>query len=373
MNILFLTTHLNAGGITSYLLTLSKGLIRCGHEIHIVSSGGDQQDSFRSAGVTLMIIDLRTKSELSFKIYFNLPRLKKYILHNQIDVIHANTRITQVMGRLLQKLTGSAYVSTCHGFFRPRLLRKRFGAWGKRVIAVSSPVKDHLLKDFSVEEKRICLIENGIDLEQFTPADEGRKREIRKSFGYTDELLIGLIARFSGVKGQDILIQAMLAVVKQFPGAHLLLIGHGREENNLKQWVQRLSLKDHVHFHPVIAKTADMLAMLDIVACPSRNEGLGLSIMEAQAVGLPVVATRVGGIPSLIRNGETGLLVEPENPASLAAALIRLCGDPDLRMRLGHYARQWAAANYSSERMTEKTLECYKKLSFLRKQESSVV
>ena len=239
-----------------------------------------------------------------------------------------------------------------------------FGAWGDRVIAVSPPVQEHLLKDFSVDEKRICLIENGIDLEQFTPADQVRKREIRKPFGYGNEILIGIVARFSGVKGQDILIQAMPAVVKKFPNAHLLLIGHGKEESNLKQWVERLSLKDRIHFHPVIAKTSEMLAMLDIVACPSRNEGLGLSIMEAQAMGLPVVATRVGGIPSLIRNGETGLLVETEDSASLSAALIRLCGDADLRMRLGHYARQWAAANYSSDRMTERTLECYRSTKF---------
>lgn len=364
MKILFLTTHLNAGGISSYLLTLSKGLIRRGHEVHLVSAGGDQEDSFRSAGVRLMTVDLRTKSELSPKIYLNLFRLKKYIFHNRIEMIHANTRITQVMGRLLQKLTGAAYVSTCHGFFRPRLFRKMFGAWGERVIAVSPPVKEHLLKDFSVDENRICLIENGIDLEQFTPAESARKRKIRKQLGYTNEILIGLIARFSGVKGQDILIQAMPPVVKKFPDAHLLLIGHGKEENNLKQWVERLSLKDRVHFHPVIAKTADMLAMLDIVACPSRNEGLGLSIMEAQAMGLPVVATRVGGIPGLIQNGETGLLVDPEDSSSLSAALMRLCGDPDLRMRLGHYARQWASANYSSERMTERTLECYHSIKF---------
>ncbi len=367
MNILFLTTHLNAGGITSYLLTLSKGLIRNGHTVHIISAGGNQETSFQKIGIQCLTLNIRTKSELSPKIYFNLSRLKKYISENRIDVIHAQTRVTQVMGRLLQKMTGVAYVSTCHGFFRPRILRKMFGAWGDRVIAISPQVKDHLIKDFSVEENRVCLVDSGLDIDQFVPADDAQKHEVRKKFGYDREILIGIIARFSDVKGQDLLVQAMPDVAKAFPNARLLLIGSGREEALLRQWVQKLSLENHVHFHPVVAQTAEMLSMLDIVVAPSRNEGLGLSIMEAQAMGLPVIGTRVGGIPSVIKDGETGILIESESVVGaqravplLSEAIVRLCGQPDLRQQLGQNARAAAIKNYSSDRMADKTVECYR-------------
>lgn len=363
MNILFLTTHLNAGGITSYLFTLSKGLVRKGHTVHLASAGGNRQDAFHQAGVRTVFVDFRTKSELSPKIYFSLSRLKTYVRDHHIDVVHSHTRVTQVAGRLLKMFSGVAYVSTCHGFFRPHWFRKRLGAWGDRVIAISPQVQDHLMKDFSVAEDRIALVESGIDLEMFQPADEAVKKSIRAKLGYGEEILIGIIARFSDVKGQDLLVIAMKDVIRACPQARLLLIGSGKQEELLRGLTKELGLQAHVRFHPVVAQTAEMLSALDIVVSPSRNEGLGLSIMEAQAMALPVVGTRVGGIPSLIKDGETGLLIEPEAPPAIAASVVRLCRDPGLRLRLGQSARRFAVDRCSSDGMVDKTVACYRSVA----------
>ena len=126
MNILFLTTHLNAGGITSYLLTLTKGFSEKGHGVYIVSSGGNQQNDFVALGARCVVLNIKAKSELDLRIYFALGFLKKYIRDNHIDVLHGHTRITQVMARILRNLTGVPYVTTCHGFFKPRFFRKIF-------------------------------------------------------------------------------------------------------------------------------------------------------------------------------------------------------------------------------------------------------
>src|SRR3989338_9847516 len=106
MNILLCTTHLNTGGITSYLLTLSKGLIREGHRVHLVSSGGEQMEDFSYAGVEHFIVDIRTKSELSPRLYRALGEVRHYVIQKNIHVIHSHSRVTQVMGWLLHKLTG---------------------------------------------------------------------------------------------------------------------------------------------------------------------------------------------------------------------------------------------------------------------------
>jgi len=120
MKTLFLTTHLNTGGITSYLLTLTKGLIARGHKVYLISSGGNTEEEFEAMGVRLHNLNFRTKSDISPKIYFSIPIIKSYINEYKIDIVHAHTRITQIMGCILKFNTKIPYLSTCHGFFKTR-------------------------------------------------------------------------------------------------------------------------------------------------------------------------------------------------------------------------------------------------------------
>ncbi len=362
MKTLFLSTHLNAGGITSYMLTMAKGLIQCGHHVHVATSGGNMEKEFLNAGVKLLTINIRTKSELSLKIYFSLPLIKRYVQENDIDLIHSQTRVTQVAGALLQKLTGQPHMSTCHGFFKTRLSRKLIPCWGSAVIAISKAVEAHLIDDFKVDRSKIHLIESGIDLDKFFPVNDEQKHELRQRFDLGNDPVVGIVARLSDVKGQDILVKAMAKVVTHIPKAKLLLVGEGKMEKFLRDEVGRLNLNDHVRFFAIINKTQEMLSLFDIFAMPSRQEGLGLSIMEAQASGLPVVASRVGGIPSLIEHGKTGLLVEPENSDELADAIIRLFNDGAYLKEMGEAGRLFIQSAHSADKMTDKVQQLYQKI-----------
>ena len=360
MNILFLTTHLNAGGITSYLFTLAGGLVHRGHRVHVISGGGDRHDDFRSAGAQVTALKIRTKSELDPRIYCALKPMECYIAQYGIDCIHSQTRITQVMGTLLKKRTGCPHISTCHGFFKRRLSRRLFPCWGEKVIAISSAVKRHLMDDFGVTPDKIILIESGVDLNDFAPVSQVTRIQQRKKYGLVDEPVIGMIARLSEVKGQDILIRSMPQVMTRVPRAKLLLVGEGKTQETLRGMVKRMNLTGHVRFIPLVNKTMEMLQLCDIFVMPSRQEGLGLSIMEAQAFGLPVVASRVGGIPSLIEHGQTGLLVEPENPRALADAIIELCNNPQRSRDIGTAARQFIQKHHSANRMVDETEALYR-------------
>jgi len=359
VNILFLTTHLNTGGITQYLLTLTKGFIQRKVNVHIVSSGGNMEDAFTAVGAEVFNLDIRTKSELSPKIYKALSPLKQYIQENAIDVIHSQTRITQVMGVLLSKMTGCLYVSTCHGFFKPRLSRRLIPCWGQRVIAISEVVVKHLTEDFGADQNNVFLVKNGIDLKDFEPATIESKAALRIKFNLNENYVIGMIARLSDVKGQDILVEAMKKIIQKIPKAKLLFIGEGKLEGLLRRMVTELGLERHVQFYSIVNKTSEMLSVLDVFINPSRQEGLGLSVMEAQAAGLPVVASNVGGIPSLIEHQETGILVEPENPEVLADAILELLQNKAKSEKIGLAARKQAEEQYSSEVMVEKTLKIY--------------
>ncbi len=363
MNILFLTTHLNSGGITSYLLTLTRGLIGKGHKVFLATSGGNREDAFLTLGACHLKMNIRTKSEADPRIYLALFPLRKFIRANKIDVIHSQTRVTQVVGYLIGRMTHIPYGTTCHGFFKRRFFRWLFPCWGEHVIAISLAVKNHLIEDFGVPEQKIILIESGIEIENFPVVTNEERRAAKRKFQLENNFTIGMIARLSDVKGQDVLIKAMPLMLKEISQARLCLFGEGREEKKLRALVKGLNLENVVLFFPTVSKTRDSLSLLDVFVMPSRQEGLGLSIMEAQAAGLPCVASRVGGIPSLIEEGKTGFLVEPENEKALAEKLITVFKDQRLRQEVGIAARAFVQKNHSAQKMVEETLGVYEKLS----------
>jgi len=362
MNILFLTTHLNTGGITSYLLTLTKELIRQGHRVYLATSGGNQQDDFTFAGAEHLFVDIKTKSELNPKLYFAIEKIKRYMAQKNIHIIHAHTRVTQVMGWFLEKTTACPFVTTCHGFFRPHWGRRVFPCWGEAAIAISQPVKEHLEKDFKVGPEKIHLIMSGLDLSKFSVSREDYRKERRRLMGLDGYQLIGIIARLSDVKGHDILIRAMPKIIRQKMHTKLLIVGEGKEEAGLKELVAKLGLNDYVYFYPVMNKTVEFLEIFDVFVMPSLQEGLGLSVMEAQACGLPVVASDVGGLPNLIEHGKTGLLVPSQDSDALAEAILDLLNDRKKALALGRAAREFIEQNFSAQTMGAKTIAVYEKL-----------
>jgi glycosyltransferase involved in cell wall biosynthesis len=373
MKILFLTNHLNIGGITTYVLTLASGLKKRGHKVYIASSGGELLSEFITTGVSFIPIPIRTKQEISPKILLSLIKIYPFMKKTDIDLIHSNSRTTQVLASILHRISGVPHVSTCHGFFKSRISRRLFPCWGQRTIAISEAVKQHLIKDFKVDENNITVIHSGIDLDRFrvqrfdsaqcpsakcpepvegTTEDRERKK---KDLGLHDGPVVGIVARLSEEKGHECLIRAMKEVVSIVASAQLLIVGEGRMRQRLESLVNNLELGEKVLFFPSDPRTQDILPVLDIFVLPSTKEGLGLSLMEAQGCGKAVIATNVGGISSLIKDGFNGILVEPDDPAALSKAILELLKDRDKREYLGSNARKFITDNFSSEKMVTET------------------
>lgn len=361
MKILFLTNHFNTGGISSYLLTLTKGFVDVGHEVYVLSSGGNLVEKFESLGGKHFEFGFRVKSDADLRIYFSLPHRQKF-KELGIDLIHSQTRATQILGERYSCSLNAPHVSTCHGFFKKRIGRVLFPCWGRRVVAISGPVKEHLVKDFRVGPEKVVLIPNGIDLAEFTVPNEASRLETRRRYDVKGSPIIGIIARLSDVKGHADLIQAFKYLIVQFPDAKLLIVGEGPEEENLLHMVDGLQLTKHVQFFKIVNRTADVLPLFDLFVMPSLQEGLGLSVLEAQAMALPVVASRVGGLPDIIEDRRTGILVEPQNPKALAEAMIGVLSSPAQAWDMGRSGRMFVEKNYSSGRMVRSTLEMYEAL-----------
>ncbi|NTV29355.1 MAG: glycosyltransferase family 4 protein [Candidatus Omnitrophica bacterium] len=360
MRIVLLANHLNVGGISSYVITLGRGLVSRGHQVFVATSGGSLVSKLQKSGIRCVSLNVRMKSEINPFLFGNIPRLLALLKAENIDLMHAQTRVTAMLAASSSIFCGVPYMTTCHGYFKPHWGRRLVPLWGRRVIAISRPVVDHLTRDMEVRPEKIVLVPNGIDLNAFRPLSDAERQALRDRWGLGREPVVGIVARLSDVKGHAFLIDAVAQVRKVFPDVKCLIFGDGPLETELKQRVQTLGLKDAVLFYPVINRTSEVLGLLDVFVMPSLSEGLGLSAMEAMASGLPTVASGVGGLLDLIQDGVTGRLVPPKDPTALALVIQDVLADRVRARDMGEKARFFIATNYSQEKMLDGTLGVYR-------------
>ena len=355
MNILILTNHLNIGGITRYVLNLSYGLKKHGHRIFVGSLPGWGENILKENKISFLKLPLKTKSIFSPRIILAYFILKKFIQREHIQLIHAQTRITQFLAYFLSARLNIAYICTFHGFYRPHLMRRMLPCLGDLTIAISNVVGQHLIKDFNLDKRNLRVIYNSVCPEF--------NKSINSDYSYLKgSPTLGIIARLSEEKGHTVLFSALRLLIKDYPEAKLLVIGSGRKEKELKGWVNREKLTNQVIFLGNIPHIGSLFKIMDIAILPSVFEGLGFSILEAQANGVPVVASSIGGINEIIKNRETGILVEPNNPDELYRGIKLVLEDVSLREKIVSNAKQQIKEKFSLETMISKVESVYKEL-----------
>jgi glycosyltransferase involved in cell wall biosynthesis len=227
------------------------------------------------------------------------------------------------------------------------------------IAAISGGVRDALIRS-GVDPARIRVIPSGIDL---APFDEPFDRAaVRKKLGIAETDVLALqVAALAPHKSQKTLLQAMAVMRPRHPNLRVWIAGEGPLRDALLREHASLGLGESVRFLGFREDVTDLLRAADLFVISSHLEGLGTSILDAMAAGLPVVATRVGGIPEAVTDGETGILVPPFVPPTLAQALSELAGDPERRARLGEAGRQRARL-FSADRTEALTRELYEEV-----------
>lgn len=365
IKILHLTTHINIGGITTYIYLLGRGLDRSKYELSVFSSGGEMEQQFQEVGIKTHSSPFRTKSELSPKLYFAIPRLIEIIKREQIDLLHAHTRVTQVMAWWIQKITGVPYLSTCHGFYKRRLGRKLLPAWGDRVVAISPPVADSLLNDFKVPQNQLRTILNAIDVENLEKLTQQKNTAsiVSEYKLQSTKPKLGIVARVVRDKGHEYLLKAVAQLLKRYPDLKLLVVGEGPYLAEIKKLSNRLKMDNNVIFLGNLKDVTRALSVIDIFILPAVwREGFGLSIVEAMALKKPVVVTNIWALNSLVRNRINGLLVKPKDVSELANAIAELIEDSELRLKIGLSAYQTVKNEFSIVRMATEFDELYQEV-----------
>ncbi|MDP3722159.1 MAG: glycosyltransferase family 4 protein [Candidatus Omnitrophota bacterium] len=363
MRILQITSHLNVGGVTSHLLSLSHALAARGHQLIVASGGGQLENGAGAGGLTHWRVPLHTSVEFSPQVVSAGRQLAARLAQRPVDLLHAHTRVAQVVAERLSRAAGLPYVTTWHGFFRRNLGRRWWPCTGELTIAISEPVRQHLLRDFHLPAERIRLIPHGIDPAPFeTPVDSSAAQRLRERARVaTAGPLIGTVARLVASKGVDQLIRALPQVRASAPEAQLLVVGDGAMRPHLERLAASLGVAEAVHFAGALPQTRTALSLMDVfVFLPAEQEGFGLSLLEAMASGRPIVAVRRGGGATwVLQESGAGMMAEPGDPAGLAAAITRILQDGQLARQLGEQARAVVKARYALERMVDAVESVY--------------
>ena len=367
MRILHLTSHLNVGGVARYTVSVAKALRRRGHQVVIASGGGELEAEADAAGVPHWRVPLHTSAEFSPQVFAAARQLRRRLRQEPVDVLHAHTRTSQVAAAALSRALRIPYMTTWHGVFRHNLGRRLWPCTGDLTVAISRPVQEQLVTVFRVDTSRIRLIPNGVDPAHFAaPPDATLLAQYRARHRLPDgQPVIGTVGRLAsgGVKGLDLLLGAVHALRQELPDLHLLIVGDGPRRPFLERMSRDLGLSSRVHFAGSAADTRVPLALMQVFAFPVRwQEGFGLSLIEAMAAGKPVVATRTGAVPDIVEDGRHGLLVPPEDAASLAQGIARLLKDPAAASRMGREAQARVRQAFSLDRMIGQIESVYQEL-----------
>ena len=294
-------------------------------------------------------------------------RLKKLLIENRISLLHTHNYKSDIVGYFAAKLTGIPWVATnhvWHGTDRKLRAYEKLDAFflkfADKIVAVSAEIKRGLIKE-NIPDKKIEVIHNGIDLSAFNnrPAAAKLRTDLGISHG---DFVIVIAGRLSEEKGHEIFLKAAPEVSRRRKGVKFLIVGDGPLKGHLKSYTAAHNLTDQVIFTGIRTDIPDIYSISSILVNASFIEGLPLTILEAMASKLPVIATAVGAVPQVIKHGVNGILIEAGDFMRLSAEICALIDDSQKRELLAEQAYRDACANFNVAIMANSYRELYQKV-----------
>ena len=362
------------GGGETQLLSLIKELDKKRfHPTVVYPERGLFEKYVKELGIDRVLV--RMRSGLGVKSIFVLYALLK---NKKVDIIHTCEPRACFVGIIAAKLAGvPVRISTSHlPYFPPfielgrkafltrviRALRERF-TFGltDRIITVSEENRAEKIRLLRVSPDRIVTIYNGVDPNEFNGTIQ--TDYLRKEFGINkDDLVVGNVGRLAYEKGQNYLLHAAADIVNAIPHSVFLVVGEGDKKSDLMKMAREMGLDNKVIFTGFRRDIKNILALMDVFALPSLDEGNPMVIIEAMMLGKPVVASKLPCLEEVIEDGVNGFTVPPRNPKALVSAIARLLKDKKLSERMGQQAQRIAHERFSVHQMVTKVEKMYQDL-----------
>jgi glycosyltransferase involved in cell wall biosynthesis len=364
IRVLLFVDNFEQGGTQTQLLHLANGLAR-DPDFHV------HVGCLKRRGPLLSQLEVPSErvAEYSLNRFYSargawqIARLAREIARHRIGVVHALDFYANVMCAAAAAWNPKLklVVSRRYKQLSNRRLHRIGERWSYRladaVVMNSAHVAREVVRQGLVSQLKVTIIPNGVDLGRFTSARASVKA---KGFG-ARRWRVGVVARLCADKGLETMLEAAAGLVPTWRALDVVLVGDGEQRSELEARVHKLGLRGHVTFTGAQADVRPWIGSFDIAVLPSRREGLPNVLLEYLAMGRSVVATRVGGIPEVLRDGSTGVLVPPDDPASLAAAIDDLLRDSERRAAMEIAAKR-RARDFSVQRMVGSTCKLYRRL-----------
>lgn len=372
IGICFVIGTLDRGGTEGQLVRLATGLDRTRFDpaVCCLFEDGPHRHALEDAGVSVEIIGLRRRSGFGAPLALprRLFRLVSFIRASRPEIVHGFLFWAYVLGAFAARANHVPVVVASRrslGFFktsRPawRLIERLANRLTDHFVANSEAVRQDVLREERLPPDKVSVIYNGLDL---LGEEDARSTALRATLGVSPcGPVIAVVANFHGYKGYEFFFDALEMIVRACPATVALLVGDGPMRGHFEEHARARGLTSSVRFLGARSDVPAVLAIADVVVHPSTQEGFSNAILEAMAVGKPVVAASVGGNPEAVVDRETGLLVPPCDGAALADATIWLLRRPEEARAMGHAGRQRVERRFGVERMLREYERLYEQL-----------
>ena len=356
---------LQPGGLENGVVNVINGLdsLRIQNSVCCLKQAGEFASRIKDRGVPVFEMGLQKGNDLLLPF-----RLAMLFRRSNVDIVHTRNAEAFFYGFLGAKIAGvSSIIHSEHGrTFDDRAIRfwaqRLFSKYTNIIFALSEQLRSDLVKFVGIPADKIGVQYNGVDVSRFSTM---RGEDVRRELGIgAERVVVGSIGRLVSVKNYPLLLRAVKSVNLDI--TTILFVGDGPELDKLKKLATNDGLIKRVIFLGHREDVADLLGAMDIFVLPSVSEGMSNTMLEAMAAGIPVIASRVGGNPEIVRDGIDGLLFENGNEGELRERLIRLIGSPALRMQLGVAGRKRVIDKFSMEAMISRYESLYTSVTLKR-------
>lgn len=371
IRICHIITKSNWGGAQKYVFEIANSLDRNTFDITVALGGnGILKEKLENAGIEVITIPNLERNISFSKELSAFWFLYKLFQKRNFDIVHLNSSKIGGLGSLAARLSGiPKIIFTAHGwaFNEDRLLISKaiikFLYWitilmSDKTIAVSEKIRERVLS-WPFIKKKIFVVHNGVKEIDFYHKNEARIKltEINQKLN-KEKFLVGTIAELHPIKGLDILINAIKKTESEID-AQFVIIGEGEIRTKLEKQISKNNLQEKIILAGFLDNAAKYLKAFDLFILPSRSEAMALVVLEAGLANLPVITTKVGGLPEIILDESFGKIVEPENENSLSIAIIDAIKNEEWRKDSAENLHKRVKENFSHSQMLEKTLKIY--------------
>jgi len=345
------------GGVETGTVDLARYLVSQGHKSVVVSHGGALVAQLQSEGSKHYTLPVHKKNFLI--MYLCIGKLVTIIKDEKIDIVHARSRVPAWIAFFACRQTEAHFLTTCHGYYSSHLFSKVMG-WGKMIIAISEVIGRHMVQDFETPAENIRVIARSVDVAKYNLP--------RAPKADKNSFTVVIVGRITALKGHPYFLRAMARVIHQLPSVKIQIIGDApvkkqTYKDELVLLTKRLGISERVEFLGNRRDIPELLSKADcLVLSTITQEAFGRVIIEAQAAGVPVVATKVGGVTEIIEHEKTGLLVLPKDIDAMAQAVLRILNNPDFSASMVVEAKKKIDARYTLAHMADATIAVYKEL-----------